>query len=319
MLAQVAEGRKSRWAARLGVFGDLPTRLLSHALQVVPWFLEPILIGGWTFGFFLIAKNQRRAVAANLLALHPRWSGWRARLGAGRVFWNFALTFVDAKRCESRTGAVDWAVDGLAELEDLAKREEGCIILTAHMGNYDIAAPVFATRFNRTLYTVRAPERVPEAQKLRDAEIRLTEAKNPNFRTLYNKDGNLLGIELARLLAEGNIVAVQGDRVLFDVSPMVVEVEPGLQMKLPKGPLFLARATHAPCFPLFIVRDGWRRYRVTVLPPVSLPPRIRGVEDDAEKIWAETILRFVRKHWQQWYVFEPLLTRGNESSGLSHD
>ena len=78
------------------------------------------------------------------------------------------------------------------------------MILTAHMGNYDIAAPVFAARFNRTLYTVRAPEREPETQALRDAEIRRKEALNPLFRTLYNEDGNLLGVELARLLGEGN-------------------------------------------------------------------------------------------------------------------
>jgi lauroyl/myristoyl acyltransferase len=308
----VEEERKSRWAARLGVFGDLPSRLVSRALHVVPWFLEPVLIGGWTFGFFMIAKSQRRAVATNLRALHPAWGAWRGRLGAWRVFWNFALTYVDAQRCESGTGVIDWAVDGLAGLEDLANRKDGSIILTAHMGNYDLAAPLFATRFNRTLYTVRAPEREPETQKLRDAEIRRKEAQNPNFRTLYNEDGNLLGVELAHLLKSGHLVAMQGDRVIFDVSPMNVEVEPGLTMRLPKGPLFLARATQAPCFPIFIIRDGWRRYRVLVLPPVELPPRVRGMVDDSEKIWAATILGVVSKYWQQWYVFEPLLTRAAE-------
>jgi phosphatidylinositol dimannoside acyltransferase len=305
----MGESRKSRWAARCGVFGDLPTRGLLHGLKVAPWFLEPVLIGGWTLVFFAIAKAQRRAVASNLRALHPGWGPARATVGAWQVFWNFALTFVDAQRCETGTGAVDWAVEGLAELEDLAQRKEGCIILTAHMGNYDLAAPVFASRFDRTLYTVRAPEREPETQKLREEEIRRKEARHPNFRTLYNEEGNLLGVKLASLLAGGNVVAVQGDRVIFDVSPMEVEVEPGLTMRLPKGPLFLARATGAACFPLFIVRDGWRRYRVVVLPEVKLPPRQRGIDDDAAKIWAATILGVVRQHWQQWYVFEPLLTR----------
>lgn len=303
------EPRKSRWSARCGVFGDLPARLLRHGLRVAPWFLEPALIGGWTLVFFAIAKSQRRAVAGNLRALHPGWGAWRARFGAWQVFWNFALTYVDAQRCESGTGAVDWTVEGLAALEDLANRKEGCIILTAHMGNYDIAAPVFASRFNRTLYTVRAPEREPETQRLRDEEIRRKEALTPNFRTLYNREGSHLGIELARLLNEGNIVAVQGDRVIFDVSPMDVEVEPGLTMRLPKGPLFLTRATGAPCFPLFIVRDGWRRYRVVVLPELKLPPRQRGGDDEAAKLWAATILAVVRKNWRQWYVFEPMVTR----------
>lgn len=311
----MVEKGKSRLAARCGVFGDLPARLLRHGLRVVPWFLEPALIGGWTLIFFAIAKPQRRAVAGNLRALYPDWGAWRGRLGAWQVFWNFALTYVDAQRCESGTGAVDWAVEGLAELEDLAKRKEGCIILTAHMGNYDIAAPVFASRFSRTLYTVRAPEREPETQRLREQEIQRKEALNPNFRTLYNEEGGHLGIELSRLLAEGNIVAVQGDRVLFDVSPMDVEVEPGLTMRLPKGPLFLTRATGAPCFPLFIIRDGWRRYRVVVLPEIQLPPRKRGADDEAAKVWAATILKVVRKNWRQWYVFEPMVTRDPEIRG----
>lgn len=300
---------KSRWAARCGVFGDVPTRLMLRGLRVTPAYLEPVLIAGWTLVFFGIAGKQRQAVVGNLRALFPHWGTVRGFLGALRVFWNFALTFVDAMRCETGTGEVDWAVDGLAHMEQLAGRKEGCIILTAHMGNYDIAAPMFATRFNRALYTVRAPEREPETQALREQEVRRKEAVNPNFRTLYNDGGNLLGIELARLLGEGSIVAVQGDRVIFDVSPMDVEVEPGLMMRLPKGPLFLARATGAPCYPLFLTRDAWRRYRVTVLPEVVLPPRKRGADDEAAKVWAETILGVVRRNWQQWYVFEPLLTR----------
>lgn len=287
----------------------MPTRLMLRALHVTPFFLEPVLIGGWTLLFFGVAKPQRRAVAGNLRALHPAWGAWRARFGAWQVFWNFALTFADAMRCETGTGSVDWAVEGLPHMEELANRKDGCLILTAHMGNYDIAAPMFASRFKRTLYTVRAPEREPETQRLREQELRRKEAQHPNFRTLYNQPDSLLGIELARLLGEGNIVAVQGDRVIFDVSPMDIEVEPGLVMRLPKGPLFLARTTGAAAYPLFIVRDGWRRYRVIVLPEVALPPRKRGADDEAAKIWAATILGVVRRHWQQWYVFEPLLTR----------
>ena len=276
---------------------------------MVPWFLEPVLIAGWTLLFFVLAGNQRRAVAGNLRAMHPQWGALRGIWGAWRVFWNFSVTLVDAHRCDTGTGGVDWAVEGLANMEELANRKEGCVILTAHMGNYDIAAPMFASRFKRTLYTVRAPEREPETQRIREEEIRRKERQYPNFRTLYNRDGNLLGVELARLLGEGNIVAVQGDRVMFDVSPMDVEVEPGLHMRLPKGPLFLARATGAPCYPLFITRDGWRRYRVTVHPPIRLPSRRRGDEAEAAQIWAAAVFGTARKHWNQWFVFEPLLTR----------
>lgn len=305
----VAEETTSRRAARLGAFGDLPTRFLIHALPRLPWFLESALLRMWTGLFFLIAAEQRRAVAHNLRALHPGWSPLRAVHGAWRVFLNFAATYLDATRCETETGGVDWEIVGLETFEDLANRKDGCILLTAHMGNYDLAAPMFSTRFKRTLYAVRAPEREPEMQRIREQELRRKEARHPNFRILYNTADGMLGVELARLLREGSIVAVQGDRVMFDVAPMDCEVRPGLHMRLPKGPLFLARATGAPCFPVFITRRGWRRYRVTVLPPLDLPGRRRGNDDEATRIWADAVFDFASRHWDQWFVFEKMLDR----------
>ena len=293
----------------MGIFGDLPTLLLNHCLRFVPWFLEPVLTGGWTFLFFLAARKQRKSVASNLHALHPEWNSIRAFFGAWRVFWNFAVTYVDALRCQTETGALDWVIEGIENFEDLADREEGCIILTAHMGNYDIAAPMFSSRFRQTLYAVRAPEREPDTQKARESELRKIEVGHPKYRTLYNTDNSHLGVELARLLREGNLVAVQGDRVVFDVSPMEVDVEPHLIFRLPKGPLYLAQVTHAPCFPLFIIRDGWRRYRVIVFPELKLPERKRGTDNEAAAIWAGSLMEIIRPRWNQWYVFEPVLQR----------
>jgi len=305
-----AEGEQRRaWWKRIGVFGDLPTRFLMRGLKVAPWFVEPFLVPVWTFGFFLVARQQRRAVAGNLRALFPHWSHPRAVCGSFRVFLNFAATYVDSLRCETGTGAVDWVIEGMPSFDDLASRKEGCLILTAHMGNYDMAAPLFSSKFGRTIHAVRAPEREPELQAIREAELREKERLNPFFRTHYNTAGQMLGIELARLLQEGQVVAVQGDRVVFEVSPMEVEVEPGLMMKLPRGPLFLARATGVTVFPLFIMRDAWRRYRVRVFPPLELPERTRGRVDPAVPVWAGAVLDVVKENWWQWFVFEPVLRR----------
>ncbi|MEM1085918.1 MAG: hypothetical protein AAGI48_17550 [Verrucomicrobiota bacterium] len=303
------EGSGSKWR-RLGLFGDLPTRFLARGLRGTPWFVEPLLIPVWTALFFLLAGEQRRAIAGNLSALFPGWSGLRAWCGAYRVFLNFALTYVDAMRVETGTGEMDWVIDGLEAFEQLSGSKEGCLILTAHMGNYDLAAPLFSERFGRTVFAVRAPEREPEMQAIKEAELREKERRNPLFRTLYNDGGEMLGVELARLLNEGKVVAVQGDRVVFEVSPMETEVRPGLMMRLPRGPMILARVTGAPCFPLFILRDGWRRYRVRVFPPLELPPRKRGPgEDPGLDVWTKALLDVVVPNWMQWLVFEPVFRR----------
>lgn len=294
----------------------MPTRLLMRALKVAPWFLEPVLVPPWTFLFFLLGGAQRRAVAGNLRALFPEWSALQAWAGAYRVFQNFASTYVEAMRAETKSGNVDWVIEGLEHFENLRTREGGCLILTAHMGNYDMAAPLFSGKFGRTVHAVRAPERQPEMQALREAEQREKERLNPCFRTCFNTGGEMLGVELARYLNDGDIVAVQGDRVIFEVSPMEAEIEPGLMMRLPRGPLYLARMTNATTFPLFILRDGWRRYRILVKPPLELPARVRGqAEDAATSVWAGAIMEVVKSHWAQWFVFEPVLRRVERGQG----
>ncbi len=279
-----------------------------RALRSVPWFCEPVLLWGWTALFFGVAGVQRRAVMTNLGAMFPCWNWVRRFAGAYRVFWNFAATYVDALRVETGTGEVDWAIDGIADFEEMAASPAGCILLTAHMGNYDMAASLFSEQFGRTVWAVRAPEREPEMQAIKEAELRRKEERHPHFRTLYNQGGEMLGVELARILRQGEVVAIQGDRVVFEVSGMEVEVEPGLRMKLPRGPLMLARITGAPVYPLFIVRDGWRRYRVKVFPRLDLPPRQRGSEPAAEP-WARALYGVGKEHWPQWSVFEGVFQR----------
>ncbi|GAA5482406.1 hypothetical protein [Haloferula sargassicola] len=301
-------GKGRSWCRRAGVFGDLPTRLLRRGLRSLPWFLEPVLLAGWVTLFFGLAGPQRRAVMANLGAMFPSWGWLRRFTGAYRVVWNFSATLVDAARVETGTGEMDWAIDGIADFEEMAATPEGCIILTAHMGNYDMAASLFSEEFGRTVFAVRAPEREPELQKLKEAELRRKEKQHPRFRTLYNAGGEMLGVELARILREGDVVAIQGDRVVFEVSEMEVEVEPGLKMRLPRGPLMLARITGAPVYPLFILREGWRRYRVKVFPKLELPPRQRGSEPAAEP-WARSIYQVAKSHWADWAVFEEILKR----------
>ena len=315
LLAGVADEREKTgaWMRRFGVFGDFPTRLLRGGLLVAPWFLEPFLIALWTLLFFAMAGEQRRAVRGNLSALLPGSGRIANFLRSYRVFLEFAFTYVDAVRCEKAGGKVDWAIDGVENFKDLAARREGCLIVTAHMGNYDLAAPVFSGEFGRTVHAVRAPERDPDMQKLREEELRRWESRHPGFRTHYNRPGEMLGVELARILAGGDVVAVQADRVMFDVSFVEVGIGGGWLWRLPRGPMVLAQATGAPCFPLFITRDGLRRYRVCVMPELKLPNRRRGGGDEGLRIWTDTLLAVVRGNWPQWFVFEPVFRKEDEA------
>ncbi len=295
-----------RLLSRFGVYGDFWTRFLDWGAQQCPFFLEPVFIAGYTLLFFLVAGRQRRAVMANLAVVLPGTTAAGNFFRAFLVFRNFAWSLADAARTRGGQEVISWEIEGVEHFEALRDGESGVLIVTAHMGNYDVAAPFFAGRFRRKFHSVRAPERQAELQEYMEKHRAVQ--NSDSFQVRYNAPGEFLGVELARALAAGEVVALQGDRVLPHVSAVKVPWH-GKLWPLPRGPFMLSLASGAPLVPFFVVRSGWRRYRVMVLAP-GRPEMERARRATANDVlvawWLEQIGPMVERHWDQWLVFEPL-------------
>src|SRR5688572_17424166 len=165
--------------------------------------------------FWLVLGKARNAVARNLGVLLPGSSPLMNQFRVLRVFWNFAWTMVDVGHVRHGEECIRWEVCGAEHLDELEKRETGAILLTAHMGNYDVAAPLFAQKIHQRIHLVRTPERERESQEF-EKDKRDKQASE-NFVIHYNEPGNMLGVTLAQAIAAGGIVAIQGDCILFEV------------------------------------------------------------------------------------------------------
>ena len=291
---------------RLSVYGDRLTRLMEYFVRVLPAWMEPVFIFFWSVIFYLLCGRQRRAVVSNLRVISPKWSFWRVQAGAFRVIWNFSWALVDGVRASAGQDVIRWEIEGIEGFERLAASKEGAIILTAHMGNYDLAGPVFADRFGRRLNAVRAPERDVALQKHYDK--RRDAQQSASFAVRYNRAGEMLGVELASLLQSGELVALQGDRLLFEVSA-AEGVMFGRAVCLPRGPFALALVGKCPLWPLFIIREGWRHYRIKVGREFEVSGdrgNREGAMADALGLWCRELEGVLARSWFQWFVFEPL-------------
>ncbi len=298
---------------RCSIYGDFWTRLMEWGVRSCPGWIEPLFVGSWALVFFFLCGEQRRAVASNLRAMFPEWSRWRVQAGALRVIWNFSCSMIDALRVGGGQDVIEWRTDGAEALRRLAASEGGAIVLTAHMGSYDLAAQVFAGRFGRRLNAVRAPERDAKLQAHHERQRAGQESEV--FAVRYNTGEGMLGVELAGLLAAGELVALQGDRVMFDVSPTHGQIF-GRQLRLPKGPFALAMAAGVPVWPLFIIRDGWRRYRIQMSEPFAIAAtraqRERAMREGVAT-WCGELEGVLRDAWYQWFVFEPVFVGEGEA------
>ncbi len=292
------------WWRRFLVRGVFWRQLLHFAVLVVPIWIEPLVIAFWAM-FFLLWGPGRRNVMRNLRLIKPGSWTMANFFRTYRVFWNFAWSIADTMRFREQHIMPDWEFTGIEYFEQLKAREGGAIILTAHMGSYDLGAHVFSETSDRRIVMVRAPELDPETARFEEAlqERSRSEALRVDFSTRASE----LAIDLLHAIRDGELVAIQGDRVTPGIAALPATLF-GKPARVPAGPFALAMAARVPVFPLFIIRTGRRRYRLLTCEPIKVERRSRHRDDDLQAAvneWSRKLEEVIRTGWYQWFAFDP--------------
>lgn len=259
----------------------------------------------WSLLFFLFATSVRRGAVRNLGAILPGSWFIGNSLRATATFLDFASTVTDTHRFKAMGTMVDWEFEGLANFDELTDAAHGAIILTAHMGNYDLGAYLFAERIKRPMTIIRAPEVDPDTHRWEQESRR--PAPNGEFRVDFNTESGMLALDLIQALRDNKIVAIQGDRVTPGIATFRSTLF-GRPMLFPAGPFALAMATQTPIYPLFVLRIGWMRYRVVSTPPFFCTRTGRDRDRDIERAvlqWREVLETVITRDWSKWHMFEP--------------
>ncbi|MDQ6912198.1 MAG: lysophospholipid acyltransferase family protein [Verrucomicrobiota bacterium] len=287
---------------RFAVKGVLWRHYLDWAVANVPFYLQPSMIFVWTIFFFFFAAPQRRSIMRNLRFVSPTSSTLLNFLRAFRTLQNFAWTIADAANYKVNETTFRYEIEGTEILDQLGDAR-GAIVLTAHMGNYDLGAAVFAQKFNREISMVRAPE--PDARSAQHLTDSVQRTGDGAVKIAYSSDGALLSFDLLNALRQGEIVSIQGDRII----PGVATVEGQMfaqTVRVPVGPFTLAQVAQVAIYPLFIVRAGYRRYKIIVREPILVLRGARAREEDitpAVKKWCGVLQKMIAQYGEQWFAF----------------
>lgn len=289
----------------MGLHDACWSRVILFFMSWVPTWVFMVALHPITLLVYVLAAGPRETVRANLNALIPGKGA--SSMDVYRVFLQFALTYLDRLWHIHFRKEIDWEIIGREDFEELQNHQGGALIFTVHSGNYDIGAGLFARKFHRPIHTVRMPEASASLQELREQELRRQESREPFLHIHYNEPNGHLGMELCRKLMAAEVVCVQGDRVMGDVAPTEAHID-GLTYLIPRGPLVLAEVTGVPCYPVFLTRKGRLSYRIEIGHPFHPGGRkLKAAEVCAA--WLPVMHDFLLRHWDQWFVFEPLVTR----------
>ena len=238
------------------------------------------------------------------MIVFPRSSLLIIYLRVFRVVHNFAWTLAEAAIYKLIKGEFSYDIVGADWLDQLG-HASGAIVLTAHMGSYDLGAALFAEKFDREIRMVRAPE--PDRQSARHLDASLERSGEGAVRVDYNTSGAMLSFDLLNALRQGEIVSIQGDRAEGDIARRTARLF-DTPVEIPDGPFVLAQVANVQIYPLFITRLGYRSYRITVREPITVPRT--GPERDkdiarAVEEWSVLLEQTICEHWDQWFAFSP--------------
>jgi KDO2-lipid IV(A) lauroyltransferase len=297
------------WAAQL--LGDLHVtglfwyRLHRWAVARLPERALAPLVAFFTTFFFLTILKIRRAIASNLVpVLGP--SGWLER--QRRIFRTMhAFAWCLTERYERLVAGRPFEVEieAIEHWNAITRAGHGFVMVTAHLGLYEVGSMLASVREARRVHLVREPEVDPRAQ----AFIRecVASAEGTHYTMHFQSGDPMQGVALAEALARGEIVAIQADRPRSGGRSVEATLF-GRPFSLPAGPAALARTAGVPMLPVFILRAGRRRVRVVVCPPIDVARTARRNADlaDAMRRVAGELEAGIRRAPHQWFVFRKL-------------
>lgn len=299
MIRRAYATTKRDWGApsRGGYWGHLFFVLAVRLLG--PGFAYLVLYPVTVYFVFAAPENRRASMQYLDRALGPA-TGLKRWVRSYRHFLAFARVMVDRlvlgaagrKAFTMHETRVDHIID-------TSKQGKGMIMLTAHFGNYDVAAGLLDGRLGAPMAMVAFQNEVAQVRAL------IEKHTGPMPKLLAVGNSELAALDILHALRDGYVVAMQGDRTVDGRVARVPFL--GEKASFPVGPFILSAMSGCPVVTTFSVQVGPRSYQFVADAPQTYKfergkPRDAQLEEWAAK-YAVRLEELVKQHPYQWFNF----------------
>lgn len=292
--------RLKRWLGPFYVTGVFWYRLHFFGATRTPRFLPRLILPFFTLFFFFALRRIRNAVASNLEVVLGPCGFWQRQGRIWRSLYGFSWCLTERYEQFAPNRPIQLQTEGFDHWQRLLDGGSGFILLTGHIGNWEAASALPASRNMATIHLVREPEGNPEAQAF-IADI-LQKHGGDRYRTHFAAEDPSLALALLAALRRGEVVALQGDRPRQNGRQRTVSLF-DRPFPLPEGTVTLARHGQAPILPVFVFRTGRLQYRLVFRKPI---PVEEGGEQKALDAFASELEWAIRQAPYQWFCFREL-------------
>lgn len=275
-------GLMHRWL--IGLLRRIDVRIIyvfAYVFVVPPCLLRP--------GYKFIYRYFRER-----FGLSPLAAFWKTYLQHGM----FAQAIID-KFAMYAGKKFDIDIEGYEHFERLAKRPEGFVQLSSHVGNYEIAGYSLVAEnkpFNALVFF---------GEKASVMENRMKMFEHTNIRMIPIREDMSHLFELDNALSNGQTVSIPGDRIWGSSKTVTVNIL-GKEARLPMGPFKVITTRALDAIVVHVVKVAARRYKIFVTPLNYDKEASRNTQvEQLSTQYAAEVERVVRLYPTQWYNYFP--------------
>lgn len=284
------------------VYGVFWYKLHLFAVRRVPPPFFRVLVPIFSFLFFCTLTKIRGTISRNLEAVLGPCGWWERQRRALRNLYVYSWCLTERYEGLATERTVTPSHENLHIWEELRDSGTGFVLVTAHIGHWEVGSAFPSDFQDRHVHVVREEEIDQQAQKFFED---LVDQKSGGAYSVHfaHRDPNL-GTRLLLAIRRGEVVALQGDRPARGGRTEEVELF-GKPFRMPVGPAAVARSAEVPILPVFVYRDGRLKARTFFREPIRVAKtkdRDGDIRQALEAI-ADEIEWGIRHRPYQWFCF----------------